>query len=78
MGRFIRLTCLIISIHAPREGGDGQNHAKKKQHEISIHAPREGGDYTQNRAQHRRHAISIHAPREGGDKSLNFLSISKV
>ena len=38
------LTNLGISIHAPREGGDGQNHAKKKQAEISIHAPREGGD----------------------------------
>ena len=33
-----------ISIHAPREGGDGGLDAGDVQHLISIHAPREGGD----------------------------------
>ena len=34
-----------ISIHAPREGGDGTTVSGSGNHEISIHAPREGGDY---------------------------------
>ena len=33
-----------ISIHAPREGGDGPQRQGKCQELISIHAPREGGD----------------------------------
>ena len=34
-----------ISIHAPREGGDGRDSARRSaQGVISIHAPREGGD----------------------------------
>ena len=35
---------LLISIHAPREGGDAVNLEKAICKEISIHAPREGGD----------------------------------
>ena len=35
---------MIISIHAPREGGDKRGTAKEEQEKISIHAPREGGD----------------------------------
>ena len=60
----------MISIHAPREGGDADIvSAIHDVQVISIHAPREGGD-------HRRHlshsptGISIHAPREGGDGLL--------
>ena len=34
----------MISIHAPREGGDGRNYQKQAISFISIHAPREGGD----------------------------------
>ena len=35
----------FISIHAPREGGDGLFYRDLTGHEmISIHAPREGGD----------------------------------
>ena len=35
----------IISIHAPREGGDGCNGTPNRGVMwISIHAPREGGD----------------------------------
>ena len=33
-----------ISIHAPREGSDGDEQSLKKQLKISIHAPREGSD----------------------------------
>ena len=56
----------MISIHAPREGGDAMSEGYATALAfISIHAPREGGDS-------RRHGldvgndISIHAPREGG------------
>ena len=34
----------LISIHAPREGGDGKQKGKVVDVKISIHAPREGGD----------------------------------
>ena len=34
----------LISIHAPREGGDGQYELELHYPVISIHAPREGGD----------------------------------
>ena len=33
-----------ISIHAPREGGDGNYPSRLRAYSISIHAPREGGD----------------------------------
>ena len=33
-----------ISIHAPREGGDGRWFESSRPFQISIHAPREGGD----------------------------------
>ena len=36
---------LVISVHAPREGGDLQCRLRTMRAEgISIHAPREGGD----------------------------------
>ena len=34
----------FISIHAPREGGDGLEVGQLALRQISIHAPREGGD----------------------------------
>ena len=34
-----------ISIHAPREGGDGYQYEDLRLDVISIHAPREGGDF---------------------------------
>ena len=41
-----RLEELMISIHAPREGGDrGTNEKRRLFAIISIHAPREGGDH---------------------------------
>ena len=60
----------MISIHAPREGGDfmyGTNIAKN---DISIHAPREGGDNKLNNGDGAGLVISIHAPREGGDSGI--------
>ena len=61
----------MISIHAPREGGDlCPNQARKGAIMISIHAPREGGDLCPNQARKGAIMISIHAPREGGDCSF--------
>ena len=34
----------VISIHAPREGGDAAGRSYIPHQAISIHAPREGGD----------------------------------
>ena len=57
-----------ISIHAPREGGDGHACALEVTVRISIHAPREGGDIRTD-LDGVLHIISIHAPREGGDNT---------
>ena len=56
-----------ISIHAPREGGDGATGALDANQRISIHAPREGGDWFFMGLPPLQARISIHAPREGGD-----------
>ena len=56
----------LISIHAPREGGDRPVRSLVAVARISIHAPREGGDRKQGIAVVSI-KISIHAPREGGD-----------
>ena len=69
-------TQATISIHAPREGGDGQAQASQGDRRISIHAPREGGDCTGTGYTPWCLAISIHAPREGGD--VNFGIEKKV
>ena len=65
-------TQATISIHAPREGGDGQAQASQGDRRISIHAPREGGDCTGTGYTPWCLAISIHAPREGGDSVLRL------
>ena len=57
---------IIISIHAPREGGDQVGAFRDRKNAISIHAPREGGDFDQSTLPMYL-TISIHAPREGGD-----------
>ena len=57
-----------ISIHAAREGGDGNLlTAFSPFLTISIHAAREGGDYNVGDGLAER-VISIHAAREGGDR----------
>ena len=55
-----------ISIHAAREGGDGDKLFQRCVLHISIHAAREGGDYYSWRFLPDA-GISIHAAREGGD-----------
>ena len=65
-GTKVQLRLNLISIHAPREGGDIRPAAARRSMPISIHAPREGGDGT-NEKQRLFAIISIHAPREGGD-----------
>ena len=68
----------VISIHAPREGGDGDHHLHGDLcFQISIHAPREGGDEPGRLRTPLSH-ISIHAPREGGDCSFPLPSCSCI
>ena len=63
-----------ISIHAPREGGDGDDIDNcPKNMMISIHAPREGGDHKSDIITVLATIISIHAPREGGDGVIKKL-----
>ena len=57
----------VISIHAPREGGDARGGYTNIWMHISIHAPREGGDANFIGGVVDEAQISIHAPREGGD-----------
>ena len=57
----------LISIHAPREGGDVFMAVLLTSLGISIHAPREGGDMISCFDLFFDIIISIHAPREGGD-----------
>ena len=45
MSRMPLTSAMIISIHAPREGGDAVLPSQHHSPAISIHAPREGGDY---------------------------------
>ncbi len=62
----------IISIHAPREGGDQTPPLSSGNSCISIHAPREGGDFKRWQPTQVYLSISIHAPREGGDLLLCY------
>ena len=57
-----------ISIHAAREGGDGERYEIDCCIFISIHAAREGGDHIAFYVG-KTHWISIHAAREGGDNA---------
>ena len=60
-----------ISIHAPREGGDGQI-PLQTQHEIQFQStPPVRGATTHHGLIHCVRRISIHAPREGGDLCPN-------
>ena len=44
METYSKCALWLISIHAPREGGDYPVQTRQKRYCISIHAPREGGD----------------------------------
>ena len=61
----------VISIHAPRAGGDRLFIDRDYRNSISIHAPRAGGDYIII-CQRKKVKISIHAPRAGGDATTLF------
>ncbi len=63
----IQAFLILISIHAPREGGDERDLDGDVYRDISIHAPREGGDLNEFCDYELAEDISIHAPREGGD-----------
>ena len=43
--RYRKAPFQLISIHAPREGGDNRGQSTDNAIRISIHAPREGGDF---------------------------------
>ena len=60
---------MLISIHAPRVGGDDRHHQVVVRLVISIHAPRVGGDLSWFWGSYPLPSISIHAPRVGGDDS---------
>ena len=73
----ILATVTVISIHAPREGGDLKKEVETvKAAGISIHAPREGGDKGVTNINTDK-KISIHAPREGGDRPSLIALITK-
>ena len=60
----------VISIHAPRAGGDlPPGNRQPLGNVISIHAPRAGGDDKSIMEIATLASISIHAPRAGGDVS---------
>ena len=67
----------VISIHAPREGGDKQH--TQEQHTSNNFNPRppRGGRPAHIRDLATQRDISIHAPREGGD-SANLSSLSII
>ena len=69
---FFFLALSVISIHAPREGGDTVTGYNVWYTYISIHAPREGGDYAGLFYRDLTGHISIHAPREGGDRVISM------
>ena len=58
----------IISIHAPREGGDDLCGFGVTRHDDFNPRPPRGGRRRRGRGHRGRGGISIHAPREGGDK----------
>ena len=68
------MCCLMISIHAPREGGDNESRIRPCVNENFNPRPPRGGRPLIDGQQRQRLPISIHAPREGGD----FLILSKV
>ena len=60
----------LISIHAPREGGDLMFLRRGPRIQDFNPRPPRGGRRGQRPAKRTQHEISIHAPREGGDKLL--------
>ena len=63
-----------ISIHAPREGGDNQQHKRASQTKRFQSTPPARGATLHYPAIFKSYAISIHAPREGGDLIHSILA----
>ena len=61
---------IIISIHAPREGGDGEMTFKQAATLLFQSTPPARGATAHKAAQLIGAGISIHAPREGGDSPV--------
>ena len=65
---------MLISIHAPREGGDGDYYDYKYDEDIFQSTPPARGATTQAAYHSLIVIISIHAPREGGDPKYSILT----
>ena len=63
----------VISIHAPREGGDDWIVEEIKKLQNFNPRPPRGGRHKPLTDINRRLPISIHAPREGGDSNANLM-----
>ena len=59
-----------ISIHAPREGSDGNRRQSSPTLKISIHAPREGSDYGHSTGQNTYRYFYPRSPR--GERLYQF------
>ena len=69
----------IISIHAPREGGDLDFLGTVLDFIISIHAPREGGDLLYGKIRHLNQDFNPRPPRGGRRlNSLAFCGLSSI
>ena len=62
----------IISIHAPREGGDLDFLGTVLDFIISIHAPREGGDLLYGKIRHLNQDFNPRPPRGGRPRPLSY------
>ena len=60
-----------ISIHAPREGGDGPESGSVPGQPISIHAPREGGDWFISNGLTRKRGFQSTPPVRGATRALD-------
>ena len=73
----LRVACVRVSIHAPREGCDVCRPPPEPLVPVSIHAPREGCDLRWALLQ-QVVQVSIHAPREGCDATAGATALSTV
>ena len=72
------MCCLMISIHAPREGGDNESRIRPCVNENFNPRPPRGGRPLIDGQQRQRLPISIHAPREGGDEDVYAQIMAKL
>ena len=69
---------VMISIHAPREGGDNESRIRPCVNENFNPGPPRGGRPLIDGQQRQRLPISIHAPREGGDEDVYAQIMAKL